>query len=160
MPDRYSARPLPPYRYLPGQSPHPTRDPRGHSAGAADERPQPLDPDAWRTSDDYLYGVDLLNHGYWWEAHEAFEGLWREAGRDTEIGGFLQGLIQIAGALLKSATGPPAAARGLARVGSARLRELPGVFLGVDCAALTSSVDDYLAGRRSAPPRIRLVRDA
>ena len=53
-------RPLPPYRFVPGLYPHPTRHPAGHSYGPA----APLhgraawDPSAWRTLDDWLCGVD------------------------------------------------------------------------------------------------------
>ena len=49
----------------------------------------------------FLYGVDLYNHGYLWEAHEAWEGLWHQAKRDALQAEFLQGLIQCAAAALK-----------------------------------------------------------
>jgi hypothetical protein len=94
---RYSRRPFPRYRYRPGLNPHPTASADGHSfrPPAASEPPiKPIILDQWRECGDYLYGCDLYNHGYWWEAHEAWEGLWREAGRSTLIGDFLQGLIQ------------------------------------------------------------------
>jgi hypothetical protein len=34
---RYSELPLPPYSYVPGFTPHPVSDPRGHMHGAAHE---------------------------------------------------------------------------------------------------------------------------
>ena len=68
-------RPFPAYAYHPGRTPHPTRDPEGHSYGMVHDVPQPPNPEDWRACGDYLYGVDLFNHGYYWEAHEAWEGL-------------------------------------------------------------------------------------
>ena len=56
----------------------------------------------WHSCEEYLYGVDLFNHGFWWEAHEALETVWLAAGgRHTETGTFIQGLIQITVAHLK-----------------------------------------------------------
>jgi predicted metal-dependent hydrolase len=52
-------------------------------------------------SADYLYGVDLYNHGYWWEAHESWEGLWQLTDKSGVQGQFLQGLIQCSACHLK-----------------------------------------------------------
>lgn len=94
-----SQRPFPPYRHVPGVTPHPIRDPQGHSHGLEeDDCPVSL-PAAWRQTEDYLYGVDLFNFAYWWEAHEAWEGLWNKTEDDCRL--FLQGLIQISAALIK-----------------------------------------------------------
>lgn len=92
-------RPFPPYRHVPGITPHPIRDPRGHSHGLEeDDQPVSLPAD-WRQTEDYLYGVDLYNFAYWWEAHEAWEGLWNKTEDDCRL--FLQGLIQISASLIK-----------------------------------------------------------
>ncbi len=69
-----SDRELPAYAYVPGESPHPTRDRDGHSFGSEPDTPEPPDPEDWRSCPDYLYGIDLFNHGFYWEAHEAWEG--------------------------------------------------------------------------------------
>ena len=45
------------------------------------------------TSEDYLYGIDLYNWTYWWEAHEVFEAFWHAYGRRTPAGNFFQALI-------------------------------------------------------------------
>jgi hypothetical protein len=116
-----------------------------------------LDPTSWETCDEYLYGIDLFNHHYWWEAHEIFEEFWRAAGRDTSLGDFFQGLIQVAAALLKDAVGSRAAARGLARSGCAKLRKMPGIVRGVPCTELASSVEAFLSGRSEEVPRIYLA---
>ena len=153
---RYTSRPLPEPRYVPGRSPHPTRDSEEEQA-VGSEQSTPLDPLNWEICDDYLYGIDLFNHGYWWEAHEVFEVFWRAAGRGTLSGEFLQGLIQIAAALLKDAVQSRAAAEGLGRSGCMKLRSTRGIFFGVDREALASAIESFLAGRSQTPPRIDLV---
>ena len=90
---RYCDRPLPPYSYVPGHRPHPVSHPDGHQYGAERPQPQRLAPPDWRDSSDFRHGVDLFNHGFYWEAHEAWEGLWLAAGRRGVVGDFLKGLI-------------------------------------------------------------------
>jgi hypothetical protein len=111
---RYSTAPFPPYAHRPGRTPHPRRDPQGHSHGLPEPAPAPFPPHAWRSSAEYLFGVDLFNHGYWWECHEMFEAIWHAVGHETLQGRFLQGLIQIAAALLHRAEGREDAAQHLA----------------------------------------------
>ena len=94
-------QPLPPYSYVPGRFPHPMSDPQGHSFGADPPPAELLDSECWRTCRAYLYGVDLFNHGYYWEAHEAWEGLWHTCGRTGPTGWFLKGLIKLAAAGVK-----------------------------------------------------------
>lgn len=95
-------RALPPYAFVPrGHWPHPVRDPRGHSHGHVPTA-EPLLPEKWWTNSTYLFGFDLLNHGFYWEAHEAWEVLWRMALRqDHVLAVFLKGLIKLAAAGVK-----------------------------------------------------------
>ena len=111
LPPRYSTRPFPAYAFRPGRNPHPTRDPQGHSRARAQDTAPAFDPARWGESGEYLFGVDLFNHAYWWEAHEAWEACWIAAGRDTVAGQFLQGLIQAAAACLKRELGQANGAR-------------------------------------------------
>ncbi len=96
---------LPPYSYVTGHFPHPTRDPAGHSYGHAPAEPAPLDPANWRASRAYLFGCDLFNYGYYWEAHEVWEGLWKACGRRGDTADFLKGLIKLAAAGVKHREG-------------------------------------------------------
>ncbi len=98
---RYSGVPFPPYRFIPGKSPHPTEDPKGHSFGKKEEPEAWHSPEEWPQNTAYLYGVDLYNHGYWWEAHEAWESLWRRPQANILTKKFLKGLIKISAAFLK-----------------------------------------------------------
>lgn len=101
---------FPPYAYVPGLRPHPR-----HLRGDAEEQPEdpppaPLDPGAWRDSLAYLRGIELFEHGYYWEAHEAWEGLWIAAGREGPVAELLQGLILLAAAGVKVRQGRGAGA--------------------------------------------------
>jgi hypothetical protein len=98
--------PFPPYTYVPGKSPHPVRDPAGHMYG---EAPQPAElvVDDWPRCRAYLRGIDLFNHGYYWEAHEVWESLWHAAGRRGPVADFLKGLIKLAAAGVKTLEGTP-----------------------------------------------------
>lgn len=89
-------RPLPSYAHVPGETPHPLSDPQGHSFNSDQSVPMLIHEDNWQQSKDYLFGIDLFNHGYYWEAHETWEGLWHVAGRSGPIADFLKGLIQLA----------------------------------------------------------------
>jgi predicted metal-dependent hydrolase len=124
LPDRE----LPPYAYVPGQAPHPTRDRDGHSFGNEPDTPAPPDPENWRSCRDYLYGIDLFNHGFYWEAHEAWEGLWVACGRQGTRATYLQALINLAATGFKarwgSARGMRANAKTAARLFRSAARQL------------------------------------
>jgi predicted metal-dependent hydrolase len=107
--------PLPPYTYVPGRFPHPTSDPQGHHFGVPPERPAPPDPEHWQACRPYLFGIDLFNHGYYWEAHEVWEGLWQACGRKGPTASFLKGLIKLAAAGVKVREGVPQGVRNHAR---------------------------------------------
>jgi hypothetical protein len=95
-PPRYLPEvPLPPSAYVPGRTPHPNQ------AGRRPESPPPLSPALWQDSRAYLRGLDLFNHGLYWEAHEEWEGLWHAAGRRGTAADFLKGLIKLAAAGVK-----------------------------------------------------------
>jgi predicted metal-dependent hydrolase len=97
--------PFPPYSFVPGQFPHPTRDPRGHACGRTPERPAPPNPNRWNECRAYLYGIDLFNYGYYWEAHEAWESLWHACGCTGLTADFLRALIRLAAAAVKARDG-------------------------------------------------------
>jgi hypothetical protein len=101
---RYCDVPFPSYRFVPGRNAHPTADPRGHSyhpPGFAAAKVNRVSAERWIDSAEYLYGCDLYNHAYWWEAHEAWEGLWHLTDKAGVQGRFLQGLIQASACHLK-----------------------------------------------------------
>jgi hypothetical protein len=98
-------QPLPPYSYVPGLFPHPLTDLAGHSHGSVRTHPAAPDPDHWQGCEPYQFGIDLFNHGYYWEAHEAWEGLWHACHRTGLTATFLKGLIKLAAAGVKAREG-------------------------------------------------------
>jgi hypothetical protein len=114
-------RRLPPYAYLPGKNPHPSRDPTGHSYQG---EPVPFAAEAPLGSDAFLWGLDLFNHGYYWEAHEAWEGLWQVADRDSPLRMLFKSLILLSAAGVKIRERKNAAATRHAMRAAAMLRQL------------------------------------
>ncbi|MFD2055035.1 MULTISPECIES: DUF309 domain-containing protein [Mesorhizobium] len=100
-------RRFPSYAYLPGKQPHPVRDPAGHSYHS---EAVPVPAKASLESDMFLWGLDLFNHGYYWEAHEAWEGLWQVADRGDPLRMLFKGLILLSAAGVKIREGKHAAA--------------------------------------------------
>jgi predicted metal-dependent hydrolase len=136
---------LPPYAYLPGKSPHPVRDPTGHSYHV---EPIPVAVAASLSSDAFLWGLDLFNHGYYWEAHEAWEGLWQVADRDGPLRMLFKGLILLSAAGVKIRERKNAAAQRHAKRAAALLRQLAKVpnraferALGMSPAALAECAE-------------------
>ncbi len=151
-PQRYAPqRSFPAYAFLPGRDPHPTQDPRGHSFGHAPAPPPARSaPEGWRENQDYLWGCDLYNHGYLWEAHEAWEGVWQRVRDDRDQADLLQGLIQCAAACLKIPMGQPRGLERLAELGTARLervaRERSPTFMGLDLPGFVRAFRAFVAG--------------
>jgi Domain of unknown function (DUF309) len=136
----------------------------GHMFGQTEVAPRNWDPGGWRHNELYLYGVDLFNSGYWWEAHAAWEALWKTTRRGETAGRFLQGLIQIAAALVQHRAGRMGGARKLASKALAKLHRLPGElgpaagneairFMGVDLRGFASATERYFVYETSASAR-------
>lgn len=135
---------LPPYAYVPGHDlPHPVTNPAGHLYAAANTGHHhgppissatlaalPTAPTDFRRAlvallaknTDWLYALDLFNAGFYWEAHEAWEGFWHALGRTTPAAKFVQGLIHLAAACVKIREGKPAGVKSHTQ----RARELIG----------------------------------
>ena len=152
---RYSKTPFPSYRFIPGKNPHPTRDRDGHSSNKP-EQIASFDPEDWNSCELYLYGIDLFNHGFWWEAHEALEAVWVAAGRRTEAGLFVQGIIQIAVAHLKELQGFQATAKRMAWKGLDKLGYPKDLYLGIDVTTFRSAIKARFSENDMTPVIIEL----
>jgi uncharacterized protein len=156
-PPRYQPlRPLPAYAYVPGRTPRPSRAAEGGERGAVAAELAYLPESSWAENGEYLWGADLYNAGFFWEAHEAWEGSWRAAaGRDPAQRAVLQGLIQCAAACLKAAAGDAQtcrrlAARGLTWLERARV-DRDGRAMGLRVARF---VAEFRAFAAADPPAI------
>lgn len=162
-PRRYSVPVLPPYRHVPGLTPHPVKDPDGHLFGMAEAAPssscQNL-PASWSRCPEYLYGVDLFNRAFLWEAHESWEMVWIGAGKTTAPARFVQGLIQISAALLRLHLDTPRGALNLLTRAREHLvvqeRRLtgtgPSTYMGIAVEPWRRSVEEYLTAGSDTYP--------
>ena len=143
--------PFPAYAYLPGAAPHPTRDPEGHSYQTGEEeKVETCPPNDWGSCAPYLFGVDLYNAGYLWEAHEAWESLWHVSKHDRPQAQFIQGLIQCTAAALKVRMRQPVGverlgAQGTERMESTALAVTPH-YMGLDILSFIEDFREFVAG--------------
>jgi hypothetical protein len=94
--------PLPPYAFVPGGPwPHPVSSPQGHSFGRTAPAIALRQPAPGARLRAFRRGVDLFNAGYYWEAHEAWEGLWHSLGRRGAAADIVKALIKLAAAGVK-----------------------------------------------------------
>lgn len=125
LPPRLTAYALPAEAYVPGRSP------RGAVAAAIG--PHPAVAGLAQT---HRWAIDLFNHGYYWEAHEAWESIWIALGRRGSQADFIKGLIKLTAAGVKLRQRRPRGAVRHARraaelfAGCARIAGAPGVFPG------------------------------
>jgi predicted metal-dependent hydrolase len=113
-------------------------------------------PERWQECELFRYGIDLFNHAYWWECHEALEALWNAAGHRSPQGRFFQGIIQVAAAHLKRFMGVEAPALALAQRGLAKLDDLPDRYMGIDVRQFRDDTVGYFRGERREPVLIGL----
>lgn len=97
----------------------------------------------WRENAAYLYGIDLFNYQYYWEAHESWEGLWKLEDRRSDCALLLRGLIQISALCIKRRAGN---ARGVEKLRDKALANLEPVcaktpYMGIDVGQLCHLLD-------------------
>ena len=151
-PPRYSPRPLPHAAFVPGVSK------RGERPAAPPPRRTEVDFDALAADDDFRHGVDLFNHGFPWEAHEAWEPLWFAAPRERPERALLHGLIHAAAAAVKARAGALGAARGLDDSACEYLTGATATLL--DVAQLAAALRVWAANPAQPAPMVVLVADA
>ncbi len=156
-------RSFPPYRFVPGRHPHPTADPAGHSYGRPADGTPPPDESSWSSHAEYLHACDLYNHGWFWEAHEAWEDQWRRTPRGRRERLVLQGLIQVAAAHLKAGIGAEAGACRLSRRGTEKLRRAARAGapdgLGVPLDRFAAEVEAWFDGESARWPVLSPARE-
>lgn len=75
---------LPLYTYVPGLTPHPVGEEISMLQGGGN------------LTDLIQHGRRLFNHGFYWEAHEAWESAWIEVGRKGEVADTIKAFIKLA----------------------------------------------------------------
>jgi hypothetical protein len=136
---RYASLALPGHRYLPGVNERP-------AGGSPFVRPSEVPWERLAETELFRHGVDLYNNAFFWEAHEAWETLWQECPAGPLREG-LQGLIQLAAALLKEHLAVPGGARKLSRTAREHLERarVGGAPLPLDLAGLIARTEAHFA---------------
>jgi predicted metal-dependent hydrolase len=92
-------------------------------------------------------GIALFNSGQFWEAHEAWEEIWKNHPEDGRF--FIQGLIQLAAAYHQLGK---RIYRGVVihlKQAQERLKLFPPDFLGIDVPPILQVIDESLAAIES-----------
>ena len=128
---------LPGHAHVPGSGSKPDMAPLEAAKALA---PSVMRHEDWQDNAAYLYGHDLLDAGFFWEAHEVWEAVWLNCPPNSVEKLLLRMLIQQANARLKLVMGTaepevspclPAEVEAL-RIDLAGRLGAPGSFMGVD----------------------------
>jgi uncharacterized protein len=93
-------------------------------------------------------GIELFNQGKFFEAHEAWEEVWKTVDGDERL--FYQGIIQAAAALLHLQRGNYAGAISLYRKGHQKLCGLPPNFGSVELERFRVELASYFCAVQAA----------
>jgi predicted metal-dependent hydrolase len=99
-------------------------------------------------SEGFLEGMKLFNKGYHWEAHEAWEDVWRDQEGETKT--YFQAFVQMAAAYSFLKLNKPDSAKYLFEKAVGKLIEFEQLECGIDHAHLIRSMQDSLAAMQSA----------
>jgi len=94
-------------------------------------------------NDLFLRGLTLFNTGDYFEAHETWEDLWRDASGDDRL--FYQGLIQLAVTLVHVQQGNPRGVRNVWKTAQTKFKGLSSIYRGVEIPSLLRSMEDFLS---------------
>lgn len=119
-------------------------------------------------SDQFREGVNLFNEGYHWEAHEAWEDVWRDQEGDAKT--FVQGFVQMAAAYSFLKQGKAGSARYLFEKAVEKFLEFEHIDSGIALKPLIDSMRSFLMGgsagnghpplKSAAPPVIGLPQES
>jgi hypothetical protein len=142
------AIPLPARRYLPGVNERHPEDAFDHVKALCAERTD--EPGAARNTA-WHYGLRLFNGGFYWEAHEVLEEVWRRARPNSRERYLVQCVIHLANGALKLSLGRTRAAVRLSGLADeCRLRAFSGgrrSAMGLDGGAVEENCEALSAAR-------------
>ena len=104
---------------------------------------------------DFRRGLDLINDGSYFAAHDALEEVWRQVHGWTKP--FYQGMVQVAISLHHFSTGNLSGAQSVMVKCRRNLSEFPASFCGVDLDDLLAQLDAWqmaMAKGGPYPPRV------
>ncbi len=146
---RYTSFSLPACRYIPKYNVHPKKNPQIEHIPRLPDTTLKFSAQNWQKSERYLYAIDLFNYQYYWEVHEVLEKLWLETGKKSTEGIFIQGIIQLAVALLKGIESNATGVSQLTKKALPKLHSQQGIYLGIDIEPFIEQyklfIDDKIA---------------
>lgn len=92
---------------------------------------------------EYFHGIDLFNKGQYWEAHEAWEEVWKVSKGEQKL--FYQGLIQTAAALLHYDRNNTRGAHLCINNALKKLENLPSPYMSLELKLFTKELRSFLA---------------
>ena len=108
----------------------------------------------------FLFGVDLFNHQFFWEAHEFWEVVWKRYKGETTYALFIQSLIQFAACCLKRVLESPEGIEKLRRGSLEKLekveKKVGPFYKGVDLHEIREGLATVRIDQEFTPPEIRL----
>lgn len=104
-------RPFPPYAFLPGKNPHPLKE-GGHSFSQGEPELNRINENSPYESEDFLFSLDLFNHGFYWETHMYLEALWNAHNRQGNASHLFLAIIKLSAAGIKWKLAQTSAAEG------------------------------------------------
>ena len=129
----------PDHAYVPGKT---ARHEEGAFDSIRETAQEGLSPDELAKCAAFRVGLQYLDAGFYWEAHELFEPVWMvlpDPGRERQ---FVQGLIQVANGYLKIEMERPKAAARLAGIARALVTDgVGGTVMGVDRRKIDEMID-------------------
>ena len=140
--------PLPKAAHIPGQTPRP---PEGFLDEVIAQAPAlTLDAEAYRNPV-WHYGLILIEHGFFWEAHEVLEPVWSNAAPNGRERFLVQAVIHIANGALKLRMNRPKAASRLADLARDHLDRAfeghAGPLMGIDRSKVAAAAAAIAEGR-------------
>jgi predicted metal-dependent hydrolase len=105
----------------------------------------------------FQHGIELMNRGEYYDAHEVLEDVWRAC--DGPEKKFLQGLIQLAVALHHHSKGNHVGARSLLARSARNLQGYPEGFMGIPLGEVLQSISECqraVEAGNDLPPLVKL----
>lgn len=99
----------------------------------------------------FHHGLHLHNTGQWFEAHEAWEDIWRPATGLKKS--FYQGLIQVAVVIEHIRRGNPRGMKSVYESCLTKFKDVPEVYMGVNVPGVLAALREFITPILELPPQ-------
>jgi|LGVF01.2.fsa_nt_gb hypothetical protein len=136
-------RKFPPYSFIPTQNLNPNRV-GGYRENINDPISICISENEYFEHNDYLFAIDLINHGYYWESHVYFEAIWNAHSRKGDIARYCKAMVKIAAGAIKHKQNRTISSDRLFNGASEIFKSLPNTFsLGVSIPELINISENW-----------------